>query len=1053
MAEIPDPFSSASGQPIYALPRLRGNLRRGRPEADGSGDILDPRSGTSYRFSAAELMLCSMADGKTDLPTIFARLGEAFPDTMSEPEVVAFYRRLRILGLLETEAEAPKTQPRGLARRGGARLAAQRATPRAEPTVPNVAAVKAAAATVGLTTPKAEEDAAPVPAPEPAGPAPAAVAEAEPAALPEPSLPSPDVPVAEQPAGEPVMEMAPSPAADRRKSRIRQYQSRKTNTRAQPEPAADPAPKVDEAATAAAPPETVPAPAAKPPKPDAFEIITSALSTQPMVPMSLGTTEADDLDEEFGQLLAAEPGGLVEGMGRGGRLGGRAGGLVGGFGGGLGGGLGGGGLGGGGLGGGGGAGGPNAERIMALIAARRGGGRGGAAAPAERPSGKGETRPMGVALFNPTWLLRIVYVLFWPMRFLDWLVLPAVILAGLTIFNRWEAFASDFFVVTGDLNVVAKILAGLFTVNLAARLTQGAVILHYGGKVKTMGITLDFGFLPRFFIDISGIPDLTRKGQLWAYGGPILTRLWLFALGIVLWAVTRNSGTWFSYYSILVGQFALLMAIRAGLPFFPGGDGQRWLATYFGDSQLLVKSLLALRHVLMGKRLPPIIAREDVLPMALYAAATILVTGGGSLVLGMYVATQMAVNMGGLGVSLFLILVLLCTTFFALMATSISRRMAERGIGTGRRELAEQLLKGDPDAEFAAAEAEEATSRSPATWARVIWTCLGIGFLLVAFLPYDYESGGTVQVLPAARAQAVARSDGEILDVIVEEGALVSEGQVLAHLSSWDQDNAVKVTAAELDQAKAQLAKLLAGPKPEEIDLALKQVESARSSLDLSKAELERNANLLKSGTVSQQTYDKSNSAYQQDLANLAVAESSLALVKSGATAEEIASAQANVNQLTQELSYRQDELDRTVIRAPITGRVVTPNLWLLKGTYLKTGATLLEIEQVDKITAAINVPESDIGLIRTGAQVRLKVWGSAEDEFDGKVESVGASATGQSTGSVVIVTATFENASGLLRSNMTGYAKIEGAQMMVWQAYLRSIVHFFQIVVWSWIP
>jgi hypothetical protein len=35
----------------------------------------------------------------------------------------------------------------------------------------------------------------------------------------------------------------------------------------------------------------------------------------------------------------------------------------------------------------------------------------------------------------------------------------------------------------------------------------------------------------------------------------------------------------------------------------------------------------------------------------------------------------------------------------------------------------------------------------------------------------------------------------------------------------------------------------------------------------------------------------------------------------------------------------------------------------------------------------------------------------------------------------------------------MTGYAKVDGAEMRVWEAYLRSIRRFFEIEVWSWIP
>ena len=174
---------------------------------------------------------------------------------------------------------------------------------------------------------------------------------------------------------------------------------------------------------------------------------------------------------------------------------------------------------------------------------------------------------------------------------------------------------------------------------------------------------------------------------------------------------------------------------------------------------------------------------------------------------------------------------------------------------------------------------------------------------------------------------------------------------------------------------------------------------------------------------------------------------------RSGATPEEVAIAQSDVDRLKTELAFRRDEMERTSIRAPMEGRVVTPNLDLLRGKYLRTGESLIEIERAEVIKASIAVPEADIGLIKVGATVRLKAWGDSDREILGVVESVGSAAVEQTSGSVVQVLASFDNTDGLLRSNMTGYAKIDGGEMTVWRAYLRSLTRFFQIEVWSWIP
>ncbi len=1106
MAETDDPFASVSGQPAYAMPGMRVSLRRGA--ATGAGlnqrtEMIDTKTGTTYSLAAAEVFLVEAADGKTDLNRLHESQLLALESPLSASDVLAFFRRLKLLGLLASSPDQihrATSEPMQRQRLGPfgrsdapeiktdvvARISPQQATLKRMAEKRLLAEVQALTA----ANPAAEEPPA-VDVPEPVAKIGRKVALAKTSAdgkspqqatlkrmaenrlSAEAQALKAATPAAEEPPAVDVPEQAPPTPSQVAKSKRRaavakavaHRRSKEQTIRADTESRLDPdegepksLPIVDEVDLSApnkraprrqkskpippAPPEKTDADLGNvvafrdlqgvdEAKPDPLEEITATLSTVPVDPYAMPSADMNDLDDEFGAMIMPPPPRDDAGGRFAGRLGG---GMAGGFGGGM---------------GGGGMGGPNAERIMAMLAARRAGGGGRAGAGAEPDSAHGEQRPMGVALLNPTWLLRLLYVLFFPLRYFGWLTIPMVIFAGMTVVQNWTAFADEFVIFQGSASIIIRVLASLITVNLASRLVQGCAIIAYGGQVRTMGIALDFGFFPRFFVDISSIPSLPRQGQLWAWGAPILARYWLFGLGVVLWAVTRNSGTWLSHYAIMVAQFGLLMAVRSSLPVFPG-DGQRFLSTFFNDSRLLSKSILALRHVLTGRALPASIPRSDIVPLAAFGAAVVLSSVGAFLVVAVIVATQLETNLGGFGVTIFLSLAGLSLFYFLVLNTAIRRRVEALGGGGGMQGgLAQELLAGQKDAEFG--DTSEEGRRGGA--ARVFWAVVALGLLAVAFLPYDYDSGGAVDVLPASRAQAVARTDGEILEVLVDEGEIVLQDQVLAKISSWEQENAVQATGAQLAGAQAQLNKLLAGAKAEEIDLAMKQVESARSSLVLSKAELDRATSLLASGTITQRAFDSANSTYQQDIANLAVSEARLELVRSGSTPEEIAIAQSDVDRLATELSYRKDELERTSIRAPMEGRVVTPNLDLLRGRYLRTGEILIEIERVEVIKASIAVPEADIGLIKVGAEVRLKAWGDSDREILGVVETVSSAAIEQTSGSVVRVLASFDNSDGLLRSNMTGYAKIDGGEMTVWRAYLRSLTRFFQIEVWSWIP
>jgi multidrug resistance efflux pump len=686
---------------------------------------------------------------------------------------------------------------------------------------------------------------------------------------------------------------------------------------------------------------------------------------------------------------------------------------------------------------------------MAAIAARRGGGAGLAT---EGMQTSPDTPERGVArliLMNPAALLKLLYVMFYPLRFVLWALVPLLALAGMTLFQNWADLARDMGLLLADFSRLATLIVSLFTVNLVSRLAQGVAVTAWGGRVQALGLTLMLGVVPRFFIDQSAIAGLERRGQLWAHAAPLLARLGLFVAGVMLWAIQRDSGSMMAQYALLVGQFGLITFVLTALPLIPG-DGMRWIATYLNEPRLLPKTALVLRHVLTGAPLPPIVGRADIVPLVVYGMGMVLTVTALALTFLIYVGLTLETELGGVGVILFLGVLAAFVTWLLALRLSIVRRAADRraALRGGEGGLGQQLMAQLADGQAASTDPVARTSGA----ARVIWGLVMAGLLAVAFLPYDYEAGGPVEILPLARGQAVARSDGEVLQVMVAEGEVVAPGQVVAQLSAWNQSREVAVTQAQLSAAQANLARLQAGPKAEQIELARRELARAESSLSFSQAEALRTRDLAESGTVSRQALDEANAAYETDLAGLEVARANLALVESGATPEELAVAAAEVERLEVELAFREDELARTRITAPMAGRVITADLDLRHGSFLREGETLLEIEDAAIVNAVIAIPESDIALVVPGDEVRLKVWGQY-GEIAGLVQSIAPAAEEEGYGSVVRVTASFPNPAALLRSGMTGYAKVDGAPMRVWDAYMRRIVRFFEVEVWSWIP
>jgi multidrug efflux pump subunit AcrA (membrane-fusion protein) len=104
-------------------------------------------------------------------------------------------------------------------------------------------------------------------------------------------------------------------------------------------------------------------------------------------------------------------------------------------------------------------------------------------------------------------------------------------------------------------------------------------------------------------------------------------------------------------------------------------------------------------------------------------------------------------------------------------------------------------------------------------------------------------------------------------------------------------------------------------------------------------------------------------------------------------------------------------------------------------------------------VLAEIEVPESDIALVSLGGEVRIRSWGFSDRIVSGSVAAVSPMAEEREYGRIVRVKAEVANTSGELRTEMSGFAKIEGAEMPAWKAFTRFFIRFIQVEVWSWIP
>ncbi|PYT13624.1 MAG: hypothetical protein DMF51_10340 [Acidobacteria bacterium] len=354
---------------------------------------------------------------------------------------------------------------------------------------------------------------------------------------------------------------------------------------------------------------------------------------------------------------------------------------------------------------------------------------------------------------------------------------------------------------------------------------------------------------------------------------------------------------------------------------------------------------------------------------------------------------------------------------------------------------------------------------------------LAIAATAVMFIPYPYHTGGSFRFLPASRVEVRSEVEGLVDKVLVHEGEWVKAGQPIARLSGRTQERNLKSSQAKLEEARAQLQLLKAGPKPEEIERARADVSTAETSLAWSGPRAERYAELHRQNLVSDQDYENAVRQRDIDTAMLEEARANMRLVQSGARREQIQALEAEIRSLQALADNSRMDVESATLRSPIAGWIVTPRVEELAGTYLKPGQRdlVVQIEDARTIRAEVEVPEEEVMSVSLGAKVEVAPWAFHDVSFKGTVVSIApvaatnsaeASTTVQgpsqagsqvavsgSTDRVVRVITEIPNPDGVLKTDMTGYAKIATGHRPVWDVLFRPIIRWLKVRVWYWIP
>ena len=238
----------------------------------------------------------------------------------------------------------------------------------------------------------------------------------------------------------------------------------------------------------------------------------------------------------------------------------------------------------------------------------------------------------------------------------------------------------------------------------------------------------------------------------------------------------------------------------------------------------------------------------------------------------------------------------------------------------------------------------------------------------------DVETGEVAQIVSASGAvralttvEVGSQVSGQIITLNADYNTEVKQGDIIALIDPQTFETRVESTSADVESAEANLA-------VQKANIASAEANHAQAERDFARQQA-----LYAADAVAQSTLEANERALAVAKANLDVSRAQLR------------TSQAALSQRKASLRSAQVDLERTIIRSPIDGVVISRNVDAGQTVAASFSAPVLFTiaQNLEDIRIDAAVVEADIGGINSGDAAKFTVDAYPDQTFQGKVEQV----------------------------------------------------------------
>ncbi|MDX2036529.1 MAG: efflux RND transporter periplasmic adaptor subunit [Isosphaeraceae bacterium] len=224
---------------------------------------------------------------------------------------------------------------------------------------------------------------------------------------------------------------------------------------------------------------------------------------------------------------------------------------------------------------------------------------------------------------------------------------------------------------------------------------------------------------------------------------------------------------------------------------------------------------------------------------------------------------------------------------------------------------------------------------------------------------------------------------GVVVEVFVKIGDKVDVGTPLFRIDDRDLRAELAVRKAALESALAQLHKLEAAPRPEDVPPLQAALDEALARYESAKYSATRTKNLYERGIAPIQDWD--NDRFLEAAASAAVekAKADLDRMKAGTWKEDLIVSRAAVDQARAQVESIQVGIDRLTVRALARGEVLQVHVRPGQYAAVAWNEPLIVLGDVETLHVRVDIDENDLARFQSSRPATARLRGIPDTEFE----------------------------------------------------------------------